>query len=118
MHPPYGALDPAVKAIGDEGYNILLWTVDSLDWWGLSKEEVMKNVIPRVESGFIVLHHSAGGPDEDLSGSVDALPEIIETLQAQGYTFLTASEILEEIKIQNEIEKEAKEAAKKRARAS
>jgi len=37
------ALDPpAVKAIGDEGYNVLLWTVDSLDWWGLSKEEVIE----------------------------------------------------------------------------
>ncbi len=119
VRPPYGALDPpAVKAIGDEGYNVLLWTVDSLDWWGLSKEEVMENVIPRVESGVIVLHHSAGGPDEDLTGSVDALPEIIETLQAQGYTFLTASEILEEIRIQNEIKKEAEEASKKRARAS
>lgn len=119
VRPPYGALDPpAVKAIGDEGYNILLWTVDSLDWWGLSRDEVLQNVVPRLESGVIVLHHSAGGPEEDLSGSVEALPEIIETLQSQGYTFLTASEILEEIRIENERKKEAEEASKERARGS
>lgn len=115
VRPPYGALDPpAVRAIGDEGYNVLLWTVDSLDWWGLSKEEVIGNVIPRMESGVIVLHHSAGGPDEDLSGSVAALPEIIESLQTQGYTFLTASEILGEIRVQNEIKKKAEEAKKEK----
>ncbi|HXL03660.1 MAG TPA: polysaccharide deacetylase family protein [Bacillota bacterium] len=116
VRPPYGALDPpAVKAIGDEGYNIVLWTVDSLDWWGLSKEEVIQNVIPRVERGVIVLHHSSGGPDEDLTGSVEALPEIIETLQSQGYSFHTASEILEEIRAQNEMKKKAEEAARESA---
>ncbi len=119
VRPPYGALDPpAVKAIGDEGYNILLWTVDSLDWWGLSKEEVIENVVPRVENGVIILQHSSGGPDEDLTGSVDALPEIIETLQSEGYSFYTASEILEEIRIQNEMKKETEETAKERARGS
>jgi peptidoglycan/xylan/chitin deacetylase (PgdA/CDA1 family) len=114
VRPPYGALDPpAVKAIGDEGYSILLWTVDSLDWWGLSKEEVVGNVLPKVERGVIVLQHSSGGPDEDLTGSVDALPDIIETLQSQGYSFHTASEILEEIRVESELKKEAEEAAKK-----
>ncbi|NLB73825.1 MAG: polysaccharide deacetylase family protein, partial [Firmicutes bacterium] len=55
VRPPYGALDPpAVKAIGDKGYNVLLWTVDSLDWWGISKEEVIGNVLPKVETGVIV----------------------------------------------------------------
>ena len=119
VRPPYGALDPpAAKAIGDEGYNVLLWTVDSLDWWGLSKEEVIGNVLPKVESGVIVLQHSSGGPDEDLTGSVDALPEIIETLQSKGYSFHTASEILEDIKVQNELKKKAEEDAKERARES
>jgi peptidoglycan/xylan/chitin deacetylase (PgdA/CDA1 family) len=92
--------------------------VDSLDWWGLSKEEVIGNVLPKVESGVIVLQHSSGGPDEDLTGSVDALPEIIETLQSKGYSFHTASEILEDIKVQNELKKKAEEDAKERARES
>jgi len=49
---------------------------------------------------------------------VDALPEIIETLQSEGYSFYTASEILEEIRIQNEMKKETEETAKERARGS
>ncbi len=115
VRPPYGALDPpAVKAIGDKGYNVLLWTVDSLDWWGISKEEVIGNVLPKVETGVIVLQHSSGGPDEDLTGSVDALPDIIETLQSQGYSFHTASEILEDIRGQNELKKKAEEEAKRK----
>ncbi|NLS45508.1 MAG: polysaccharide deacetylase family protein [Firmicutes bacterium] len=106
VRPPYGALNPpAVEAIGNEGYNVFLWTVDSLDWWGLSKEEVIENVIPRVERGVIILHHSSGGPGEDLTGTINALPEIIETLQSQGYSFNTASEILEEIRMENEAKK-------------
>ncbi len=86
--------------------------MDSLDWWGLSKEEVVENILPKVEKGVIVLQHSSGGPDEDLSGSVAALPHIIETLQSEGYSFHTASEILEEVRLQNERKKEAEEAEK------
>ena len=105
VRPPYGALNPpAVKTIGDEGYNILLWTVDSLDWWGISKEEVIENVLPKIKSGFIILQHSAGGPGEDLIGSIEALPHIIESLKSKGYSFYTASEILDDIKFQKKKE--------------
>ena len=38
--------------------------------------------------------------------------EIIETLQSEGYLY-TASEILEEIRIQNEMKKETEETAKR-----
>ncbi len=67
-----------------------------------------------METGVIVLQHSSGGPDEDLTGSVDALPDIIETLQSQGYSFHTASEILEDIRGQNELKKKAEEEAKRK----
>ncbi|NPV53434.1 MAG: polysaccharide deacetylase family protein [Firmicutes bacterium] len=97
VRPPYGALDPlAVEAIGREGYRVVLWTIDSLDWHGLSAEKVLANVMPVLKSGVIVLHHSAGGPQEDLGGMLDALPTIIETLQQQGYLFVTIPEVLEQ----------------------
>lgn len=98
VRPPYGALDPlAVEAVGQKGYRVVLWTVDSLDWRGLAGEAVVKNVLPKLKSGMIVLQHSAGGPDEDLSGTLEALPVIVETLKSQGYRFLTAPEVVEEI---------------------
>ncbi len=98
VRPPYGALDPlAVEAVGREGYKVVLWTIDSLDWRGLGKGAVIDNVVSELKSGSIVLQHSAGGPDEDLTGTLEALPHIIETLQAQGYRFLTAPEVVEDI---------------------
>lgn len=103
VRPPYGALDPAaVEAIGEKGYRVVLWTIDSLDWRGLSREAIIENVVPELKSGAIVLQHSAGGPDEDLTGTLAALPAIIETLKSQGYRFVTAPEIVEEIDRQKE----------------
>ncbi len=101
VRPPYGALDPpAVEAVGREGFKVVLWTIDSLDWWGLKKGEIIKNVVPALKSGVIVLHHSSGGPGEDLTGTLEALPEIIRTLKDQGYRFLTVPEVLDEIESQ------------------
>lgn len=98
VRPPYGALDPpAVEAIGREGFKVVLWTIDSLDWWGLSKEQIVQNVVPALKSGVIILHHSSGGPQEDLTGTLEALPEIIQTLKDQGYRFLTIPEVLDDI---------------------
>ncbi|HHY46072.1 MAG TPA: polysaccharide deacetylase family protein [Firmicutes bacterium] len=97
VRPPYGAMDPlAVEAVAKEGYKVVLWTVDSLDWRGLPKAKVLDNVIPELKSGVIVLHHSAGGPEEDLSGMLEALPTIIKTLQQKGYSFLTVPEVIEQ----------------------
>ncbi|MFA5536920.1 MAG: polysaccharide deacetylase family protein [Bacillota bacterium] len=92
---PYGSLTREnVKQIADLGYKIIAWNVDSLDWKGLSKAEVQTNILENLRNGSIVLQHSAGGPGEDLSGSVQALPVIIDTLQKEGYKFVTVPELL------------------------
>lgn len=94
FRPPYGALTvPAALEVANMGYRLALWSIDSLDWRGLSKEEVLNNVLPQVTPGCVVLMHSAGGPGEDLSGTVLALPEIIDYLKQQGYTFVTIDEM-------------------------
>lgn len=92
---PYGSLTREnVKQVADRGYKIIAWNVDSLDWKGLSKAEVQTNILENLRNGSIVLQHSAGGPGEDLSGSVQALPVIIETLKKEGYKFVTIPELL------------------------
>ncbi len=94
FRPPYGAISPSlVEEAGNLGYRVALWSVDSLDWRGLPKDRVVSNVVPLVAPGSVVLQHSAGGPGEDLSGSVQALPEIIDTLRASGYRFVTLAEM-------------------------
>jgi peptidoglycan-N-acetylglucosamine deacetylase len=98
FRPPYGALDPAsIEIIGKLGYKIVLWTIDSLDWRGLKEPQVLSNVIPKLSRGDIVLQHCAADSKlEDLRGSNEALPEIIETAKSHGYRFVTISQLLEE----------------------
>lgn len=83
FRPPYGKHSPAVvDAARKLGYRIVLWDVDSLDWESLIKDQIVENVVPKVQPGAIVLFHSAaGGPGEDLSGMVQALPHIIDRIR-------------------------------------
>ena len=94
FRPAYGAANPSlVEQVSNLGYKIAMWSVDSLDWRGLSSAEVFRNVNNNIVPGAVILQHSAGGPGEDLSGSVAALPQIIDDLQARGYRFVTMSEM-------------------------
>lgn len=94
FRPPYGALSvPAALEVANMGYRLALWSVDSLDWRGLTKAEVLNNVMSQVEPGRVILQHSGGGPGEDLSGSVLALSVIIDTLKQEGYAFLTMDQM-------------------------
>ncbi|SMB92774.1 polysaccharide deacetylase family sporulation protein PdaB [Desulfonispora thiosulfatigenes DSM 11270] len=92
---PYGSLDAdKLKLVASQGYKIIAWNVDSLDWQGLSASEVKNNILSNTIEGSIVLQHSAGGKGEDLSGTVTALSEIITTLKKQGYEFVTVDKLL------------------------
>jgi peptidoglycan/xylan/chitin deacetylase (PgdA/CDA1 family) len=102
FRPPYGALDPTtVELIGKLDYKIILWTIDSLDWRGLKEQQVISNVVPKLNRGDIVLQHCAADSKlEDLRGSNEALPEIIKTAKIRGYRLVTISQMLEEPKRQ------------------
>ncbi len=94
FRPPYGAAEPSlIEQAASLGYRVAMWSVDSLDWRGLSRAEVIRNIQGYVEPGSVILQHSAGGPGEDLSGSVLAVGDIIDSLTAQGYRFVTLPEM-------------------------
>lgn len=65
-----------------------VWESDSLDWKGISAEEISNRVLSKVQSGSIVLFHNAA------EHTPEALPGIIEALQADGYTIVPISELL------------------------
>lgn len=96
FRPPYGSIqESGILEARDLGYTIVNWNVDSLDWKGLSAEQVATNVLAHVYPGSIILLHSAGGEGSDLEGTVRALPEIIRRLKADGVTFVTIPELLD-----------------------
>ncbi|MFY9174641.1 MAG: polysaccharide deacetylase family protein [Peptococcia bacterium] len=92
---PYGSIDPErIEEIEKLGYKIIAWNVDSLDWKSLSAEQVKYNILENVREGSIILQHSSGGKEENLSGSVSALGEVITILKNEGYEFVTIPELL------------------------
>lgn len=95
IRPPYGEINEGqVKWAKINGYKIVNWNVDSLDWKGLNKDKVKNNILNAAGPGSIVLQHAGGGVGSDLCGTIEALPEVIETLRAKGYHFVTLSELL------------------------
>jgi peptidoglycan/xylan/chitin deacetylase (PgdA/CDA1 family) len=62
--------------------------VDSLDWKDLSAPDIAKRVLGKVQSGSIVLFHNAA------KHTPEALPGIIESLLADGYTLVPISELI------------------------
>ncbi len=86
---PYGEYDDKVVATAESiGMTTVQWDVDSLDWKELSATEITFRVLERVKPGSIVLFHNAA------KHTPEALPGIIEKLQADGYTLVPASELL------------------------
>lgn len=91
---PYGAIDEQlVIHLEKMGYRYIGWSVDSEDWKNLSSDEVKRNVLNAIHPGAIVLMHCAGHWTQDLTGTVNALNELIPYLKKKGYTFVTLPEL-------------------------
>lgn len=92
---PYGSLNPAkIELLNNLNYKIIAWNVDSLDWKSLTAEQVKFNILENVREGSIILQHSAGGEGENLTGTVEALRDVIATLQKENFQFVTIPQLL------------------------
>lgn len=86
---PYGEYDDhVIDTINSMGVTAVQWDVDSLDWKGLTADEITRRVTENVQPGSIVLFHNAA------EHTPEALPVIIESLLADGYTIVPIGEIL------------------------
>ncbi len=73
---------------------VVRWSADTQDWSLPGTEAIVANATAETHSGSIILMSDGGG---DRSQGTEALPQIIDTLQADGYTFVTISELLSAI---------------------
>lgn len=95
VRPPYGEILPKhLEWAKQRGYIVVNWDVDSSDWRQLSADQVFRNVIRSVRPGSVVLMHAGGGEGQNLSGTVKALPRIIDWLRAHDYEPVTLTELL------------------------
>jgi peptidoglycan/xylan/chitin deacetylase (PgdA/CDA1 family) len=89
FRPPYGLVnEEQLPALIDAGFQTIAWSIDSLDWYFDNPEDIITCVTKNIHPGAIVLMHSFGGPT-NRQATIEALPVIIETLQAQGYRFVS-----------------------------
>ena len=86
---PYGEYnDTVIKTVSDMGMTAIQWDVDSLDWKGISADDIQSRVLKNVKSGSIVLFHNAA------ENTPEALTGIIESLLADGYKIVPISQLI------------------------
>ncbi|MDI9590244.1 MAG: polysaccharide deacetylase family protein [Acidobacteriota bacterium] len=92
IRPPYGDFSQNCWLISEGTISAsILWNQDTLDWSLPGVDAIVQNALTDIQPGSVILMHDGGGPrDQD----VEALPQIIERLQSQGYKFVTISELM------------------------
>ena len=101
FRPPKAWLTGREKEyIKDEGYKIVLWSINSKDWVSFfNVKYIVNNLLKRIKPGDIILFHDAGGTftveGGARSNTVKAVRLLIEKCKARGYKFMTVSELIE-----------------------
>ena len=86
FRPPYGAINSQIlEKVQSDKMQTVMWNVDSEDWADPVPNSVARRVITEVEEqgrGIILFHdiHKVG---------LEALPGVIETLEGDGYKFVS-----------------------------
>lgn len=86
---PYGDYDThVINAVRSTGMEPIQWSVDSLDWKGISAAKITQRVMSDVCPGAIILFHNAA------KHTPEALPGILEQLLTQGYKIVPVSQLI------------------------
>ncbi|KAK9767000.1 hypothetical protein K7432_003512 [Basidiobolus ranarum] len=89
---PYGSCDERVlRILGDMGYKIVNWNLDTDDWRTLSPDHTIKayeNALTDKNEGFISLQHDI------YETTISAVPRIIQTIRLRGFETNTVADCL------------------------
>lgn len=96
---PNGDFDKRVlRVANDMGYMVIQWDTDSLDWMNPGTDRIIQNVVSKTHPGDIILMHAS----DSCKQTHLALPVVIDKLRAQGYEFVTVSELIAGSKVKSE----------------
>ena len=91
FRPPFGDYNDTLLVTADAlGLKTIQWDVDTLDWKGLSANEILNRVKATVKNGSIILMHN------NSDHIVEALPLIISYLKSQGYEMVNIDKLVYE----------------------
>ncbi|MGE4371495.1 MAG: polysaccharide deacetylase family protein [Xanthobacter sp.] len=90
LRPPYGAMRGTLQNHIHQKFDMsfLYWTIDPLDWKHRDSKVVYENIISQAKPGAIVLMHDIHAT------TVDAMPQVLDTLIAKGYRFGTITQMV------------------------
>lgn len=97
MRPPHGFRDWAVMdEIEKAGLRAVNWDIIPRDWTNPGAEEIARRVCEKAHPGAIVLLHDGDSPRKTASRqqTIEATAMIIERLRAEGYEFVTISQLI------------------------
>ncbi|MBQ8116777.1 MAG: polysaccharide deacetylase family protein [Lachnospiraceae bacterium] len=86
VRPPYGSWDKSFEK--ELNMFPVLWTVDPLDWCSHNAACVTGRIVGHVKENDIILMHDC------YDSTVTAALQVVDALQAEGFTFVTVDEIL------------------------
>lgn len=86
---PYGEYNNLlVRTCSETNRYCIQWDVDSLDWKGLTEAQMEERIFKKLKNGSIVLFHN-GAPN-----TAKSLPNILNRMKNEGYTFKTVGELI------------------------
>jgi len=125
FRPPYGidhqpeyAEEVAQLPLAqDMGYLIIGQKIDPDDWQLVNgkptpAKDIVDRIVAQANDGNIILFHDGGG---DRSQTIIALPEVIDTLRAKGYSFVSVTDLLGKTRAQVMLPLSAQEQLEARA---
>jgi cellulose synthase/poly-beta-1,6-N-acetylglucosamine synthase-like glycosyltransferase/peptidoglycan/xylan/chitin deacetylase (PgdA/CDA1 family) len=102
FRPPFGEMPdisgitalhtPQILQLQQAGYITVGMNIDPKDYESPSTDEILDRIDKQLKNNHIILLHDGGGNREN---TVKALPFIISHLQAQGYQFMTVSQLID-----------------------
>lgn len=80
--------DESLKIAESLGMTTIQWNIDSLDYTGLSVDEIVQRVLSQTENGSIILFHNG------VENTAEALDTILTELSKQGYAFVSVNDLI------------------------
>jgi peptidoglycan-N-acetylglucosamine deacetylase len=98
FRPPFGSRRPATLRIARElGLEPVMWSVTGYDWNAPPAAIVERKVSRQIRGGDVILLHDGGHKQlgADRSQTVQATDQLIRRYKAEGYEFVTVTEMME-----------------------
>lgn len=86
---PYGEYNNTVISVAEEiGMQVIQWDVDTLDYNGLTGDEICTIIKSKLKNGSIILMHN------DTKYTASSLQQIIDTINSEGFEIVPLSELV------------------------